>query len=128
MSIHPRAKYTRKPAATTHSSGLISRALPTAERSTAQAMNPTRAKCVIRRRRGYEVRVTTNEVAIQARSARAAIRRGQHTGPTRGLAPGFVQANLAILPKPMPYDFLLFCQRNPAALPAHRGHRRRARP
>ena len=40
-SIHPRAKYSRNPKATIHSSGLISRALPDAERSTAQAMNPT---------------------------------------------------------------------------------------
>lgn len=29
---------------------------------------------------------------------RAAIRAGEHTGPTSGLAPGFAQANLVILP------------------------------
>src|SRR5690606_7437353 len=39
-SIQPRAKYSRKPAATTHSSGLTSRALPTALRITTQEMNP----------------------------------------------------------------------------------------
>ena len=41
VSIHPRAKYSRKPAATIHSSGLISRALPDADRRTTQAMKPT---------------------------------------------------------------------------------------
>src|SRR4029453_10456900 len=36
---------------------------------------------------------------------------------TAGLAPGFVQANLAILPRDAAYDFLLFCQRNPRPCP-----------
>ena len=31
-------------------------------------------------------------------AARLAIRRNDHAGPTSGLAPGFVQANLAVLP------------------------------
>lgn len=44
-------------------------------------------------------------------------RRGELTGPTAGLAPGRVQANLAILPQALAYDFLLFCQRNPQACP-----------
>ena len=38
--INPRAKYSRKPAATIHSSGLISRHLPAAERTTTQLMKP----------------------------------------------------------------------------------------
>src|SRR3990172_2369003 len=45
------------------------------------------------------------------------IRCGRLTGVTAGLAPGFVQANLAILPKECAYDFLLFCQRNPRPCP-----------
>ena len=45
------------------------------------------------------------------------IRRGKLTGVTAGLAPGFVQANLAILPREYAYDFLLFCQRNPRPCP-----------
>lgn len=45
------------------------------------------------------------------------IRRGKWTGVTAGLAPGFVQANLAILPREYAYDFLLFCQRNPRPCP-----------
>jgi uncharacterized protein YcsI (UPF0317 family) len=50
-------------------------------------------------------------------SARLAIRRNQHEGPTSGLAPGFVQANLAILPKAIAGDFLHFCQLNPKPCP-----------
>jgi uncharacterized protein YcsI (UPF0317 family) len=48
---------------------------------------------------------------------RAAIRTGQLTRTTAGLAPDYVQANLAVLPKEQAYDFLLFCQRNPRACP-----------
>src|SRR6185369_6209166 len=47
----------------------------------------------------------------------ADIRSGNLAGITAGLAPGFVQANLAILPKDSAYDFLLFCQRNPRPCP-----------
>ena len=50
-------------------------------------------------------------------AARLAIRRNAHTGPTSGLAPGFVQANLAILPQKLAQDFLQFCQRNPKPCP-----------
>jgi uncharacterized protein YcsI (UPF0317 family) len=48
---------------------------------------------------------------------RAACRVNVHTGPTPGLALGFVQANLVILPKDWAFDFLLFCQRNPKPCP-----------
>jgi len=37
--------------------------------------------------------------------------------PTPGLAPGFVQANLVIVPRDLAFDFLLFCQRNPKPCP-----------
>jgi uncharacterized protein YcsI (UPF0317 family) len=37
--------------------------------------------------------------------------------PTAGLAPGFVQANLVILPQALAFDFLLFAQRNPRPCP-----------
>ena len=36
---------------------------------------------------------------------------------TSGMAPGNVQANLAILPRELAFDFLLFCQRNPKPCP-----------
>src|ERR687891_772462 len=48
---------------------------------------------------------------------RADIRSGKLAGVTAGLAPGDVQANLAILPRDYAYDFLLFCQRNPRPCP-----------
>ncbi len=48
---------------------------------------------------------------------RAACRRGALTQPTPGLALGFVQANLVVLPRDWAFDFLLFCQRNPRPCP-----------
>src|ERR1700761_1700837 len=50
-------------------------------------------------------------------SVRRAIRSNGFAGPTSGVAPGFVQANLAILPKNLAQDFLQFCQRNPKPCP-----------
>jgi uncharacterized protein YcsI (UPF0317 family) len=50
-------------------------------------------------------------------AARLLIRRDAHSGPTSGFAPGFVQANLAILPKDLAGDFLRFCQLNPKPCP-----------
>lgn len=49
--------------------------------------------------------------------ARLAIRRGEWTGPTSGIAPGYVQGNLAILPGSLAGDFLRFCQLNPKPCP-----------
>ncbi|MFN3656615.1 MAG: putative hydro-lyase [Pseudolabrys sp.] len=51
------------------------------------------------------------------RAARIAIRGGLHRGPTAGLAPGYVQGNLAILPQAVAGDFLRFCQLNPKPCP-----------
>ncbi len=50
-------------------------------------------------------------------AARQAIRFGAFTGPTSGLAPGYVQGNLAILPEKLAADFLRFCQLNPKPCP-----------
>ena len=50
-------------------------------------------------------------------AVRAACRDGSQLGPTPGLALGFVQANLVVLPKDWAFDFLLFCQRNPKPCP-----------
>src|SRR3954447_11687830 len=44
-------------------------------------------------------------------------RSGELTGPTPGLALGFVQANLVVVPRELAFDFLLFCQRNPKPCP-----------
>jgi len=48
---------------------------------------------------------------------RTLIRRGELVHPTTGLAPGYAQANLVVLPKDIAFDFLLFCQRNPKPCP-----------
>jgi len=51
------------------------------------------------------------------RDARLAARSGALDAPTAGLAPGFVQGNLAILPHDYAEDFLRFCQANPKPCP-----------
>lgn len=48
---------------------------------------------------------------------RQQIRTGAVRGQTSGMAPGFVQANLAILPKDWADDFLAFCHVNPKSCP-----------
>ena len=48
---------------------------------------------------------------------RTMIRKGKWDKPTAGLALGYAQANLVILPQKYAFDFLLFCQRNPKPCP-----------
>lgn len=48
---------------------------------------------------------------------RRRIRNGEWTAPTAGLAPGYAQANLVVVPRELAYDFLVFCQRNPKPCP-----------
>jgi uncharacterized protein YcsI (UPF0317 family) len=48
---------------------------------------------------------------------RQSIRAGRHTGNTSGLAPGYVQCNIVILPADWANDFLRFCQLNPKPCP-----------
>ena len=52
-----------------------------------------------------------------AELVRAAIRAGEWTRPTAGLAPGRVQANVVVLPEAYAYDFLRFCVANPKPCP-----------
>lgn len=52
-----------------------------------------------------------------AKQAREAIRQKQWTKQTSGIATGFTQANLVVLPEKYAFDFLLFCFRNPKACP-----------
>jgi uncharacterized protein YcsI (UPF0317 family) len=54
---------------------------------------------------------------LDAAGARAAARSGEWRGPTAGLAPGHVQANLVVLPERDAFDFLRFCVRNPRSCP-----------
>jgi uncharacterized protein YcsI (UPF0317 family) len=44
-------------------------------------------------------------------------RTGEVRGPTAGMALGYVQANLVVVPRELAFDFLLFCQRNPKPCP-----------
>jgi uncharacterized protein YcsI (UPF0317 family) len=49
--------------------------------------------------------------------ARRLVREGGHASHTGGMAPGYVQANVVILPRAQADDFLRFCQRNPKPCP-----------
>lgn len=52
-----------------------------------------------------------------AQQARLDIREKRHTGSSRGLALGYVQCNLAVVPENLAFEFLLYCQRNARACP-----------
>ena len=54
---------------------------------------------------------------LTPKEIRALIRKGKWDKPTAGLALGYAQANLVILPQKYAFDFLLFCQRNPKPCP-----------
>ena len=51
------------------------------------------------------------------REVRHAIRRRRHTGHTAGLAPGYVQGNVCILPREYAQEFRAFCEANPKPCP-----------
>lgn len=55
--------------------------------------------------------------SMKPSEVRGLIRSGSIAGPTAGMCAGYAQANLAVLPKDLAYDFLLFTQRNPRACP-----------
>jgi uncharacterized protein YcsI (UPF0317 family) len=52
-----------------------------------------------------------------ASEARLAIRRGDWLRHTSGLAPGYAQGNIVILPQDLAADFMRFCLRNPKPCP-----------
>jgi uncharacterized protein YcsI (UPF0317 family) len=52
-----------------------------------------------------------------ALAVRHAVRSGQWSGHTSGLAPAHVQGNVVILPRADAEDFLRYCQRNPRPCP-----------
>lgn len=58
-----------------------------------------------------------NAAPLSAQQVRARIRRGEWTAHTSGLADGYVQGNVVILPEALANDFLRFCQRNPKPCP-----------
>lgn len=55
--------------------------------------------------------------SLNSKQIRSLIRKGKWSSPTAGLAMGYAQANLVILPEKYSFDFLLFCQRNPKPCP-----------
>jgi uncharacterized protein YcsI (UPF0317 family) len=60
----------------------------------------------------------TNLKGETGRDARRRIRaQGNNIAPTSGMAPGYVQGNLAILPKELAADFARFCSLNPKPCP-----------
>ncbi|HVW02676.1 MAG TPA: putative hydro-lyase [Planctomycetaceae bacterium] len=62
--------------------------------------------------------ISSNRSAfVSGEQVRLAARRGELTGQTSGLAPGFAQANLVVLPRDLASDFLVFCSRNPRPCP-----------
>lgn len=54
---------------------------------------------------------------LKPKKIRQMIREGKWDGPTAGVALGYAQMNLVILPEKYAFDFLLFCQRNPKPCP-----------
>jgi len=55
--------------------------------------------------------------AASPHAIRLAARAQRITGQTAGLAPGFVQGNLVVLPNDLADEFLRFCQQNPRPCP-----------
>ncbi|GAA0339838.1 putative hydro-lyase [Bowmanella denitrificans] len=60
---------------------------------------------------------TEHNTKLNPLQLRQLIRNGGHRGNTSGLAPGYVQCNLAILPADYADEFLRFCQLNPKPCP-----------
>ncbi len=61
---------------------------------------------------GFKERLLSESSAL-----RQAIRRGEHSSMTSGLASGLVQGNVVILPADWAGDFLTYCQNNPVSCP-----------
>ncbi|WP_110640629.1 putative hydro-lyase [Salinicola sp. CPA57] len=57
------------------------------------------------------------DAIVSPADARAAIRRGDWPNTTTGIAKGYAQANLVIIPEAYASDFLRFCMANRAACP-----------
>ncbi len=55
--------------------------------------------------------------AMSPAELRAACRNGAFDGPTSGKCPGFVQANMVILPAAFAEEFTEFCSLNPKPCP-----------
>jgi len=60
---------------------------------------------------------STRNIIESSRELREMCRVGKWRAPTAGQTPGYVQTNVAILPRDLAFDFLVFCQRNPKPCP-----------
>jgi uncharacterized protein YcsI (UPF0317 family) len=68
--------------------------------------------------RASNLAVLSNSTPLETGlDVRLAARSGTLDAPTAGMAPGFVQGNLAILPREHAEDFLRFCHANPKPCP-----------
>jgi uncharacterized protein YcsI (UPF0317 family) len=67
--------------------------------------------------RPVELQPPAQPAMTSALEARRAIRAGEWNAHTSGLAPGYAQGNVVILPEKFAGDFLRFCQRNPKPCP-----------
>ena len=88
-----------------------------AERAWSYIAAVTERHGAARRQRFTHGRFADAQKGGSGRAARLAIRARTHRGPTAGLAPGYVQGNLAILPQRLAADFQRFCERNPKPCP-----------
>lgn len=62
--------------------------------------------------------MAANALTHTPREVRELVREGRwEARTTAGVAPGYVQTNLVILPRAQAFDFLLFCQRNAKPCP-----------
>ncbi|WP_196596332.1 putative hydro-lyase [Pectinatus frisingensis] len=58
-----------------------------------------------------------NYADFTPKQVRQLVHDGKISVPTSGMCNGYAQANMAILPKELAFDFLLFCQRNKKPCP-----------
>jgi uncharacterized protein YcsI (UPF0317 family) len=56
-------------------------------------------------------------IPATGKELREQARNGLWSKPTAGVAPGYAQANLVVLPRDFAFEFFLFCQRNPKPCP-----------
>lgn len=80
-----------------------------------RAAPPVSAEAKVEKLEAKATKSPQNETTAQ--TARRRIRQQQETGQTSGMAPGFVQGNVVILPADWAGDFLRFCQANPKPCP-----------
>ena len=55
--------------------------------------------------------------AMSPKDFRSLVRKGEYTDVTTEVCQGYAQTNLAIVPKELAFEFLLFCNRNPLSCP-----------